>query len=128
LTRGLLIANDSDMGQLIDVTIRPGTRRGVRQFECNRSLTGMEIERYAQVTDATGDRPPDILARRLFDIGATAVTVYSSAVTVEGDPLRLDQIEGAMAEAISHLFVYYDDERSALAAVPVEADAINDGA
>ena len=61
----------------------------------------------------------------MFDIGATAVTVYSSAVTVEGDPLRLDQIEGDMAEAISHLFVYYDDERSALDAVALEPEASN---
>ena len=72
------------MGQFITVTVRPGTSSSVRIFDLNRSLTGMAIERYPSIDDVKdgGDRPPDVLARRLFDLGATAVTVYSSAVAV----------------------------------------------
>ena len=58
----------------------------MRIFDLNRSLTGMAIERYPSVDDVKdgGHRPPDVLARRLFDLGATSVTVYSSAVAVDG--------------------------------------------
>src|SRR2546426_174744 len=65
----------SFMGQPITVTARPGASPSVRLFDLNRSLTGMEIERYHTVDDPTGDRPPDVLARRLFDLGATRVTI-----------------------------------------------------
>ena len=71
------------MGQEITVTTRPGASPAVRMFTCNRSITGMAIERYASPDEAGGARPPDVLARRLFDAGAWRVTIYSSAVTVE---------------------------------------------
>ena len=63
------------MGQPITVTARPGASPSVRLFDLNRSLTGMEIERYHAVEDTQGDRPPDVLARRLFDLGATQATI-----------------------------------------------------
>ena len=58
------------MGQFITVTVRPGASASVRIFDLNRSLTGMAIERYPSI-DAVkdgGDRAPDVLARRLFDL------------------------------------------------------------
>jgi hypothetical protein len=60
------------MGQEITVTARAGASPTVRIFDCNRSITGMAIESYTSLDDTVGDRPPDVLARRLFDLGADA--------------------------------------------------------
>jgi hypothetical protein len=112
------------MGQEITVTARHGTSPSVMIFDCNRSITGMAIERYASVDDTGRGRPPDVLARRLFDLGATRVTVYSSAVTVEAPPERWGELEAQVEHAIRHLFGYYGDEAGwspdALRAVGVE--------
>ena len=98
------------MGQPITVTARRGASPSVVTFDCDRSITGMAIERYASVDDTKGARPPDVLARRLFDLGATAITIYSSVVTVQAPPERLDELEPKFTEAIEHLFLYYGDE------------------
>ena len=98
------------MGQFITVTVRPGASPNVRIFDLNRSLTGMAIERYASVSDVKRDRPPDALARRLFDLGAEAVTVYSSAVSVQAPAERWPELEGRVMATIEHLFGYYGDD------------------
>jgi hypothetical protein len=98
------------MGQFITVTVREGSSPAVRIFDLNRSLTGMAIERYASVDDVKGGRPPDVLARRLFDLGATAVTVYSSAVAVVAPAAQWDALEPKVVETIEHLFGYYGDD------------------
>jgi hypothetical protein len=98
------------MGQEITVTARPGASPAVRVFGCDRSLTGMAIERYASAQDALGPRPPDVLARRLLELGATRVTVYSSDVTVEAPPERWADLEPKVAEAIRRLFGFYGDD------------------
>lgn len=118
------------MGQTIAVTTRPGAAPEVRFFDCDRSLTGMAIERYSsaddyrlqslerpQPTDEAGGagtpatpRPPDVLAQRLFALGVTAVTVYSSVVTVAAPPDRWAELEPRVVETISHLFHYYGDD------------------
>ena len=112
------------MGQEITVTSRVGSAPTVRIFDCNRSLTGMAIESYASVNEAGGSRPPDVLARRLFDLGATRVTVYSSGVTAEAPADRWDALEPEVERAIQHLFGYYGDEAGwspdALRAIGVE--------
>jgi hypothetical protein len=112
------------VGQLITVNARRGASPSVVLFDCDRSITGMAIERYRSLDDTKGNRPPDVLARRLFDLGATAVTVYSSVVTVEAPPERLDELEPRFAHAIEHLFGYYGDEAGwspdALTAIGVE--------
>jgi hypothetical protein len=98
------------MGQEITVVARAGASPSVRMFDLNRSLTGMAIERYASV-DATGrGRPPDVLARRLFDLGADRVTIYSSGVTVEAPPERWPDLERQVTEAIRNLFGYYGED------------------
>ena len=100
------------MGQFITVTVRAGASPSVRIFDLNRSLTGMAIEQYPTV-DAVpdgGDRAPDVLARRLFDLGATSVTVYSSAVAVVAPPERWAGLEPQVVETIEHLFGYYGDD------------------
>ena len=93
------------MGQSITVVEKPSARPGIVRFETNRSLTGMGHERYTSRDDATGDRPVDELARRLFDHGGVdAVHVYSNVITV-------DLSKGARGEGlrdtIERLFIHY---------------------
>lgn len=98
------------MGQEITVTSRPGASPSVMLFDLNRSLTGMGIERYASADAATGDRPPDVLARRLFAAGATRVTVYSNVVAVEAPAERWAELRPGVEHTIAHLFGYYGDD------------------
>jgi hypothetical protein len=114
------------MGQEITVSARRGANPSVMFFDLNRSLTGMAIERYASADEATGDRPPDVLARRLFGLGATKVSVYSSVVTVEAPAERWDALLPEVTSTIEHLFLYYGDDagwsNDALGITPPEAD------
>jgi hypothetical protein len=100
------------MGQPITVTMRAGASPDVRMFDLNRSLTGMEIERYGSVEQAKarGLRPPDVLAARLLEAGATRVTVYSNDVTVEAPAARWAELEPRATYLIEHLFEYYGDD------------------
>jgi len=100
------------MGQTITATVRAGAAPGVRIFDLNRSLTGMDIERYstAEEEKARGMRPPDVLAYRLLAESALSVSIYSNVVTVEA-------AEGAWATfgpraqyLVEHLFEYYGDD------------------
>ncbi len=93
------------MGQLITVNEKRGVRPDVVIFELNRSLTGMGHERYRSAADATGDRPPDVLARRLFERGGVAsVHVFSNVITVE---LTGDGGTDGLRELIEDLFIHY---------------------
>src|SRR5262245_1619221 len=93
------------MGQLIRVTERPGTKPGTAVFDLNRSLTGMGHERYRSAADAVGDRPCDVLARRLFERpGVRAVHIYSNVVTVE---MASGWSTVGLDEVIVELFTYY---------------------
>jgi hypothetical protein len=98
------------MGQTITVTARQGSRPEVRFFDTNRSLTGMDIERYASPADIHWQRPPDVLAQRLFELGATAVAVYSNVVTVEAPASAWPELEPRVGQVIEHLFNYYGDD------------------
>ena len=93
------------MGQPITVSEKPGDRDDVVRFDLNRSLTGMGHERYRSAADAVGDRPPDVLARLLFEQGGVqSVHVYSNEVTVELAP---DATDAGFAELIHDLFIHY---------------------
>src|SRR4051794_38386330 len=93
------------MGQPIAVTEKKTARPGVLRFELNRSLTGMAHERYQSAADATGDRPPDVLARRLFESGQVdAGHVYSNETPV--DLARGAWGEGLL-EVIENLYIHY---------------------
>lgn len=100
------------MGQPIAVTRKPSTQPGVVRFEINRSLTGMGHERYRSPAEVAGDRPPDALARRLFDVGGNAVQaihVYSNVITIEvGNALSARDLD-AMEEAIRSLYIHYKE-------------------
>ena len=93
------------MGQQITVVAKPSARPGVVRLETNRNLTGMGHERYDSADDATGDRPVDELARRLF--GAAEV----ESVHVYGNVITVDLAEGEsgeeLAEVVRELFVHY---------------------
>jgi hypothetical protein len=93
------------MGQPITVTEKPTRREGVVRFELNRSLTGMGHERYVAGEPVTGDRPPDVLARRLFEHDSVAsVAIFGNEVTVELRPWK--SAEG-LGDAMVGLYTYY---------------------
>jgi hypothetical protein len=98
------------MGQQITVTVTTGASPSVRIFNLNRSITGMAIERYPSVDAVKAGRPPDVLARRLFDLGADSATVYSSSATVTAAPERWAELEPKVVETIENLFGYYGDD------------------
>lgn len=99
------------MGQPITVSAKPGGRPGVWHFELNRSVTGMEIKRYRQASEASGDRIVDRLARELFALGVESVTVYSSVVTVVAAPHLWRDVECRVEEVLMNLFVHYPESR-----------------
>ncbi|MDQ3575008.1 MAG: NifU N-terminal domain-containing protein [Actinomycetota bacterium] len=93
------------MGQPVTVVEKPSLKPGVARFEINRSLTGMGHERYRSAAEAAGDRPPDVLARRLFEHGGVAsVHVYSNVITVE---LAAGGSAEGLQELIEELFIHY---------------------
>ena len=93
------------MGQPITVREKPSSSPGVVRFEANRSLTGMGHERYATRADATGTRPPDELARRLFDTGRVAgIHIYSNVITVD---LAKGATSEGLLDVVQELFIYY---------------------
>ncbi len=99
------------MGQTITATVRAGVAPGVRIFDLNRSLTGMDIERYSTVEEAKakGMRPPDVLAARLLTEGALSVSIYSNVVTVEAAESAWSGFEARALYLVEHLFEFYGD-------------------
>ena len=108
------------MGQPITVTVRPGVRNDVRHFELNRSLTGMQTYRYLAGQEIAGTKPPDELARRLFDLGVSAVTIYSSVVTVVAPAEQWSSLEAQVTDTIINLFIFYRDGQLPAAPKPAE--------
>ncbi len=93
------------MGQPITVVEKPTRRADVVVFETNRSLTGMGHERYRSLEDCSGDRPPDVLARRMFEHGGVrAVHVYGKQVTVDLEPFGSSD---GLIEIVRGLFIHY---------------------
>ncbi|MFN2503045.1 MAG: hypothetical protein ABR540_02230 [Acidimicrobiales bacterium] len=74
-------------------------------FDLNRSLTGMGHERYHSLEDAVGNRPCDVLARRLLEQpGVEDVHIYSNVVTVELAP---GASSDGLIDIVIDLFMYY---------------------
>jgi hypothetical protein len=68
----------------------------------------MAIEVYGPgSSNLAGRRPPDVLAHRLLEAGATKVTIYSNVVTVEAPADVWSELEGKAAYLIEHLFEFY---------------------
>ena len=93
------------MGQPIAVTEKHTSKPGVVRYELNRSLTGMAHERYASEAAAVGDRPPDVLAQRLFATGKVAsISMYSNEVVVD---LAKGATSDGLLEVIETLYIWY---------------------
>jgi len=93
------------MGQLVAVTEKPSSTRGVVRFELNRSLSGMGHERFASVDDAYGNTPSDELARRMFATGQVdAVHVYANMVTVD---IQKGSNSDGLADLVRELYQYW---------------------
>lgn len=93
------------MGQPITVTEKPSKRPGIVRFELNRVLTGMGHEDYHSAAEAGGHRPPDQLARRLFDHDSVkAVHIYGNEVIVE---LNAWKSADGLKESIEGLYIHY---------------------
>lgn len=92
------------MGQPVTFLSTSSPKPGVIRFELNRSLTGMGHERYSAGDEILHDRPPDVLARRIFASGdVESVHIYGSMVTItlgSTDPVDLDTI-------VRELYTYY---------------------
>lgn len=106
------------MGQSITVTVRAGVRSDVKNFDLNRSLTGMQTYRYLAGQEIAGVKPPDELARRLFELGVSAVTIYSSVVTVVAPAEQWPTLQGKVEDTIANLFIYYRDGQLPAPATP----------
>ena len=100
------------MGQFITVTVRAGVSPSVRIFNLNRSITGMAIERYPSIDDGEGGRyrAPDVLARRLFDLGADDGHGVLELGGGHRAPGAVAELEPKVVETIEHLFGYYGDD------------------
>ena len=115
------------MGQAITVTVRSGVRGDVKHFELNRSLTGMQTHRYTNAESVTGTKPPDELARRIFTLpGVSAVTIYSSVVTVVAPAEQWATLQPKVEDTIANLFIHYKDGQPP--AVPAETGSAEAGA
>jgi hypothetical protein len=93
------------MGQPITVQEKTTSRPDLLRFEINRSLTGMGHEHYASLQDALGERPPDQLARRLFQKGGVrSVHIFSNVVDVEVEP---GARPSTFVDVIRDLYIHY---------------------
>ena len=93
------------MGQAVAVVEKPTSTPGVVRFELNRSLTGMGHERYRSIEAASGDRPPDVVARLLFETGnVEKIHIYSNVVTVT---LKSGASTDGMLDVIRGMYIHY---------------------
>ncbi len=93
------------MGLAINVKEYPTATSGVFRFECDRNFTGMAHERYDSLADVIFDRPPDRLARLLFERGGVKnVHIYGNQVTVATAP---GSTTDGIAPLIETLFIHY---------------------
>src|SRR4051812_27553953 len=93
------------MGQPVTGVEERSTQPDVIRFRINRSLTGMNHERYLAGEEIVGDRPVDELGRRvLAHQGVQSVHVHSNVITVDlADSSEAEGIEAT----IEDLFTYY---------------------
>jgi len=93
------------MGQLVAVTEKPSSTRGVVRFEINRSLSGMGHEHFESAADAWGNTPSDELARRMFATEQVdAVHVYGNIITVD---LEKGHDSEGLADIIREMYQYW---------------------
>lgn len=94
------------MGQPVTVVEKPSAKPGVVRFEINRSITGMDHERYSAGDQILGDRPPDRLARTLLATGGVdRVSINSNVITLDVGKAGIDG--DRIRELIADMFTYY---------------------
>ncbi|MEM7271873.1 MAG: hypothetical protein AAF547_02230 [Actinomycetota bacterium] len=93
------------MGEPVTVIEKASNRPGYVRFETNRSFTGMGHERYAAGEVIYGERPPDQVAKALFETGKVdEVHVYAQTITVK----LFDRASSeGIKEVIEDLYTYY---------------------
>ena len=92
------------MGQPVAIVAARVLRPDRVRYELDRSLTGAGHENYTAALNVTGDRPPDVLARRLFDTGGVkAVHIHSNVVTIDFEPGDQSRFE----PVIRDLYIHY---------------------
>ncbi|MEO6989453.1 MAG: hypothetical protein ABI239_12505 [Aquihabitans sp.] len=103
------------------------------RFTTDRLLTGMGHERYRVEEEVWGERPPDVLARRIFARGGVdGVHVHGNIVTVD---LEKGYDTDGLLGIIENMYVKYPEnqvgdqapggaEASAEGDVPVEAEVV----
>lgn len=102
---GRLNYHPATMGQPITAIETSSSIPGNVRFEINRNLTGMGHERYRAGEPVEGDRPPDRLARRLFERGGIdAVHIYGNVITIDLDERR---DPSGLQEIVESLYIYY---------------------
>ena len=95
------------MGQDITVEELPSTD-SVHVYSLNRSLTGMDVYAYENKDDVPQDNDPaNILSRRLLELGAETVAIYSNVVTITCDPTKFSSIKSDVEETMQTLFRFY---------------------
>lgn len=93
------------MGEPVTVIETASSRPGYVRFDTNRSFTGMGHESYSAGEVIYGDRPPDVIAKRLFETGKVdEVHVYSQAITVK---LSEGAKSTGLKDVIEELYTYY---------------------
>ena len=93
------------MGEPVTVIEKASSRPGYVRFDTNRTFTGMGHERYSAGDVIYGERPPDVIAKKLFETGKVdEVHVYAQAITVK-------LFDGAKAtglkEIIESMYIFY---------------------
>ncbi len=72
------------MGEPVTVVQKESSRPGYLRFETNRTFTGMGHESYKRGDEIYTDRPPDLIARAMFETGdVEEVHLYAQAVTMK---------------------------------------------
>ena len=97
---------DQNMGQPVTVIQKSVTKPGVLRFEINRSITGMDHERYSIENEVLGTRPPDELAKALFNLGGIEkIHMNSNVITIDQAKGQINPAE--IAKTITEMFTYY---------------------
>jgi hypothetical protein len=93
------------MGQPITAIRTESSRHDTLRFDINRNLTGMDHERYVVGQPIEENRPPDRLARALFEHGGVlSVHIYGNVITIHHE--RDADVSG-LQEIIENLYIYY---------------------
>jgi hypothetical protein len=93
------------MGEPVSVIQKLSAKHGVVRFDTNRSFTGMGHESYRLGEPIWGHRPPDEVARVMFDTGKVdEVHVYGQTISVQ---LRPGASAAGLKEALEGLYIHY---------------------